>query len=252
MKIDVEKLVVRYGSHTAVDGVNLSATPGEILGVLGPNGSGKSSLVKAIAGILPHSGKVRIDGAVAPSPSVIGYMPQDHQTRAALTVLETVLLGRLGRLGLRVSKADLAAAEEVLRDIGILSLAMRDLGTLSGGQRQLVFLAQALAGSPRVLLLDEPFSALDIRHQLEVAELLARLTRERKLTTIVVLHDIPMAGRLTDRLALLEGGRLMALGNRADVLASSAMRSVFQVEFVTDRAKDDRVEIHGMRLLAKT
>ena len=249
MRVEVENLGIRYGRQIAVDGVSLAAMPGEILGVLGPNGSGKSSLVKAIAGILPHRGAVRFD-SVAERPSVIGYMPQDHQSRAALTVLETVLLGRLGRLGLRVSDEDLAAAEGVLHEIGIAPLAMRDLGALSGGQRQLVFLAQALASDPRVLLLDEPFSALDIRHQLEVAELLARLTRERGLTTILVLHDLPMAARLTDRIALLQNGRLMALGSSAEVLASSAMRDVFQVEFVTERITDERVEIRTMQLIA--
>lgn len=250
MRVEVEDLGIRYGRQIAVDGVNLTARPGEILGVIGPNGSGKSSLVKAIAGILPHTGAVRFDG-VAKRPSVIGYMPQDHQSRAALTVLETVLLGRLGRLGLRVSNEDLAAAEGVLEEIGIAPLAMRDLGALSGGQRQLVFLAQALASDPRVLLLDEPFSALDIRHQLEVAELLARLTRERGLTTILVLHDIPMAARLADRIALLLDGRLMAMGESADVLASPAMRDVFQVEFMTERIGANRVEIRGMQLLAR-
>jgi iron complex transport system ATP-binding protein len=248
--VEVEDLGIRYGRQIAVDGVSLAAMPGEILGVLGPNGSGKSSLVKAIAGILPHRGEVLFDG-VADRPSVIGYMPQDHQSRAALTVLETVLLGRLGRLGLRVTDDDLAAAESVLHEIGIAHLAMRDLGALSGGQRQLVFLAQALASDPRVLLLDEPFSALDIRHQLEVAELLARLTRERGLTTILVLHDLPMAARLADRIALLQNGRLTALGSRADVFASRAMRDVFQVEFVTERIGDDRIEIRSIELIAR-
>jgi iron complex transport system ATP-binding protein len=247
--VDVENLAIRYGRHIAIEGVSLTAMPGKILGVLGPNGSGKSSLVKAIAGIQPHDGAVRFDGAIQ-RPSVIGYMPQDHQSRAALTVLETVLLGRLGRLGLRVSDDDLAAAENVLREIGIAQLAMRDLGALSGGQRQLVFLAQALASGPRVLLLDEPFSALDIRHQLEVAELLARLTRERELTTVLVLHDLPMAARLADRVALLQNGRLMAMGESGDVLASPAMREVFQVDFVTERLEGDRVEIRSMHLLA--
>jgi len=250
VRVEVEDLGIRYGRQIAVDGVSLAAMPGEILGVLGPNGSGKSSLVKAIAGILPHTGAVRFDDAIQ-RPSEIGYMPQDHHSRAALTVLETVLLGRLGRLGLRVTDEDLASAESVLDEIGITHLAMRDLAALSGGQRQLVFLAQALASDPCVLLLDEPFSALDIRHQLEVAELLARLTRERRLTTILMLHDLPMAARLADRIALLQNGRLMAMGSSAEVIASHAMRDVFQVEFVTERIGDGSVEIRSMQLIAR-
>lgn len=247
MRVDVENLGVQYGRHMALQGVTISARPGEILGVLGPNGSGKSSLVKAIAGILPHSGAVRFDGSIQ-RPAPLGYMPQDHQSRAALTVLETVLLGRLGQLGLRVRDPDLAAAENILRDIGIAHLALRDLAQLSGGQRQLVFLAQALAASPRVLLLDEPFSALDIRHQLEVAELLARLTREQSLTTILVMHDLPMAARLADRIALFRNGRLIASGDRAEILTSSAMNQTFQVEFITERVSKDEVAIRWMQL----
>ncbi len=250
MRIDTEDLGIRYGRQPALNRVNLSAIPGQILGVLGPNGSGKSSLVKAVAGILSHSGAIRFDGATE-RPSTIGYMAQDHQSRAALTVLETVLLGRLGRLGLRIRDEDLAAAGNALHEIGIAHLAMRDLGALSGGQRQMVFLAQALASAPRVLLLDEPFSALDIRHQLEVAELLARLTQERKLTTIIVMHDLPMAARLADRIALLDAGELVAFGSAGDVFSSPAMRAVFRIEFIT-RKRMDRVEIQRMQLLAQS
>ena len=247
MRIGTTNLGVCYGRHQALDGVTLSAVPGEILGILGPNGSGKSSLVKAIAGIVPFSGTVRFEGRPE-RPAALGYMPQDHHSKAALTVLETILLGRLGRLGLRVTDADLEVAGCILREIGIEHLAMRDLAALSGGQRQLVFLAQALASSPSVLLLDEPFSALDIRHQLEVAALLARLTRERSLTTILVLHDLPMAARLADKLALLNKGHLIATGECGEVLLSPAMREVFQIEFDTARLETGRIEIRSMHL----
>lgn len=250
MRIDLEQLCVCYDRHIALRDVTLTAGPGEILGILGPNGSGKSSLVKAIAGIVPHKGALRFDGTVE-RPATIGYMPQDHHSRAALTVLETVLLGRLRQMGLRIGDADLSSAEGVLSEIGIAHLAMRDLGALSGGQRQLVFLAQALAAAPRVLLLDEPFSALDIRHQLEMAELLARLTRERGITTVIVLHDIPMAARLADRIALLGDGRLVAWGASGDVLAAPAMGDVYQVAFVTERLAGNRAEIRGMQLRTK-
>lgn len=246
----MENLGVRYGGHQAVKGVTLSAMPGEILGILGPNGSGKSSLIKAIAGIVPRSGTLRFDAPLQQA-TALGYMPQDHAVRAALTVLETVLLGRLRHLGLRLNDSDLAGAESILQEIGIQHLAMRDLGALSGGQRQLVFLAQALAGAPRILLLDEPFSALDIRHQLDVADLLARLTRERGLTTLLVLHDIPMAARLADRIALLQDGQLVAMGKSADVLASRAMRDVFQVDFQVERLENRHLEIRGMQRLPK-
>ena len=138
-----------------------------MLGIVGPNGSGKSTLVKAVAGLLKASGRIRFNGSEA-RPKSVGYMPQDLQTPMALTVLEVVLLGRLAELGLTVSADDLEAVRQVLQLLGMEALAGRYLSELSGGQRQMVFLAQALVSQPTVLLLDEPISALDICHQLEV------------------------------------------------------------------------------------
>jgi iron complex transport system ATP-binding protein len=228
VRVAVQNLSVSYGHRRALDGVSLTAEPGEILGVIGPNGSGKSSLVKAIAGVVPVSGRVLFDGG-AMRPQTIGYMPQDNNTRSALSVLETVLLGRLGGLGLRVRDEDLAAAEAILEETGIRDLAGRDLGALSGGQRQLVFLAQALASHPAILLLDEPLSALDIRHQLEVIDLVRRLTRVRGLTTIMVLHDLSIAARISDRLAVLRHGCLLASGAPLVVLQEDILEKTFGV-----------------------
>lgn len=136
MKVAVNNLRVCYGATEVIPGLDLVAETGEILAVIGPNGSGKSSLIKAIAGVIPHSGTIAFDGSQRRADR-IGYMPQDIGGRAALTVLETVLLGRLGRLGLRVGAADLDAVEAGLRELGLVPLASRYLGELSGGQRQL-------------------------------------------------------------------------------------------------------------------
>jgi iron complex transport system ATP-binding protein len=248
VKITIEDLSVRYGRHVALADVTLSAEPGEILGVIGPNGSGKSSLVKAIAGIVPCSGTLLFDGRPE-RPQSIGYMPQDNGARTALTVLEAVLLGRLGQLGLHVSATDLDAAENVLRDVGIIQHAQRDLATLSGGQRQLVFLAQALVAQPPMLLLDEPLSALDIRHQLEVMELVTRLTKKRGLTTIVVLHDLTMAARATDRLAVLHGGKLLAAGVTRATMTSATIERAFQVASDITVSESGQIEVGAYHLL---
>jgi iron complex transport system ATP-binding protein len=141
--VRTEKLIVRYGATLAVDGVDITATPGSILGIIGPNGSGKSSLVKAIAGVVRARGDVLFDDSRA-RPNGIGYMPQDIGGNAALTVMEVVLLGRLGRLGLRVGPYELQAVSAILSDLDIAPLASRYLGELSGGQRQMVFLARRL------------------------------------------------------------------------------------------------------------
>lgn len=244
MKLAIRELSVRYGRTLAVDSVSLELAAGEVLAILGPNGSGKSSLVKAMAGQVPFGGGVAVEPA---GPARVGYMPQDVSSRAALTVLEAVLLGRLGRLGLRVLPDDLAMAGSILSELGIAALAGRYLGELSGGQRQLAFLAQALAAEPSVLLLDEPISALDIRHQLEVRETVRRLTRDRGLATAVVLHDLNFAARYTDRIAVMKSGRLVASGRPEEVIGPALMETVFGVEAVRTTGIDGCPAIVAIR-----
>lgn len=246
MKVRIEDLSVRYGATTALGGVDLTAEPAEVLAVIGPNGSGKSSLIKAVAGLVPHQGRVVFETGNG-SERRIGYMPQDISSRAALTVLEAVLLGRLGRLGLRVKPSDLAMAGAVLDELGLGHLAGRYLGELSGGQRQLVFLAQALASEPNLLLLDEPISALDIRHQLEVMQIVRRLTHERRLTTIVILHDLNIAARFAARIAVMSRGRLICHGSPEAVIEPAMIAEVFGVEAAMSAAPDGALMVTPLR-----
>jgi len=245
--VEARGLGVRYGARVAVDGVDFTARSGAILAVIGPNGSGKSSLVKAIAGLIPFTGDLRFDGADR-RPARIGYMPQDIGARAALTVLETVMLGRIGRLSMRVGAGDLAAVRSILRDVGIEDLAPRYLDELSGGQRQMAFLAQALAADPEILLLDEPISALDIRHQFDVLDLLTKLTVERGLTTICVLHDLNAAARHADAILALRDGRCVAVGPPAAVLTPAVIADLFGVGAVVDE-RNGRPSITLLRAL---
>ncbi len=223
MTVEVRGLSVRYGGRHAVRDVDLLARPGRMIAVIGANGSGKTSLLRAIAGLVAYDGMVLRSGR-------LGYMPQDNAVRAALTVFEVVLLGRLRSLALRVAREDLRAAEAALGELGIGDFANRRIGELSGGQRQLVFLAQVLAGDPDVLLLDEPTSALDIAHQVQVLGLLREATRRRGLTTLAVLHDLNAAARFADGLALMSAGRLIAEGPPGSVLTVQALRAAFGVE----------------------
>ena len=192
----------------------MTARPGEVLALLGANGSGKSSLLRALAQVQAHSGTIAWDGAAAPAGSV-GYMPQDNAARVALTAFEVVLLGRMRSLALRVGSRDLQAAQSAMEEIGVADLASRRIGELSGGQRQMVLMAQVLAAGPRVLLLDEPTSALDIAHQLHVLDLLRTATRQRGLTTIAVLHDLNAAARSADRAADKEAAAKAAFDREA-------------------------------------
>ena len=224
MSVGARAVTVRYGRRVAVDGVNLQAEPGEVLAILGANGSGETSLLRALAGVQPCSGSV-VHGAGA-----IGYMPQDNAARAGLTAFEIVLLGRLRSLTLRVGEPDLTAAEAALAELGIADLASRMIDELSGGQRQLVFLAQVLAADPAILLLDEPTSALDIAHQLHVLDLIRTATIRRGLTAIAVLHDLNAAARFSDRLALMSAGRLLLAGPASAVLTATHLQQAYGVE----------------------
>jgi iron complex transport system ATP-binding protein len=249
MILAARDITIRYGRHLAVDGVALDARPGEILALLGANGSGKSSLLRACAGLQPHGGTIAWDGGAAPKGS-IGYMPQDSSTRAALTAFEVVLLGRMRSLALRVGAADLEAAHAAMAEIGIADLAASRIGALSGGQRQMVLMAQVLAGGPRVLLLDEPTSALDIAHQLHVLDLVRHATRQRGLTTIAVLHDLNAAARFADRLALLHGGRLVGVGAPREMLVPASLRTVFGVHVAVDAGSDGHPVVLPLRAVA--
>ena len=248
MKLHAHDVGVRYGGRVAVAGVSLTAAPGELLAILGANGSGKSSLLRALAGVQAHGGGITWDGGPAP-PGSIGYMPQDSGTRAALSAFEVVLLGRMRSLSFRVGAADLRAAEAAMAEIGVADLARRRVGELSGGQRQMVLLAQVLAGDPRVLLLDEPTSALDIAHQLHVLDLLRTATRTRRLTTIAVLHDLNAAARFADRLAMMDAGRLVGCGLPSDILCPRVLEPAFAVTVAVDRGSDGHPVVLPLRAI---
>lgn len=250
MRIVVEDLSVRYGRVPVLHGLDFQAEPGTVTALVGPNGSGKTSLLKAIAGTVGHGGRVRFgDHAERPS-EMIGFMPQDTGGRAALTVFEVILLGRLSRLGMRVSEGDLAAADRAMHDVGIAHLAERWVGDLSGGQRQLVHFAQVLAREPKVLLLDEPTSALDLRNQLMLLSIIGAQSRARRLTTVVTLHDLNAATRFADTIAVLHDGRLRRHGPSCETIDHGVLAEVWRVEAAIDPAIDGRPSIIPLRSLA--
>lgn len=227
MNLSLHRVGVRYGAIHALDGISLTVAAGQVLALLGPNGSGKSTLLRAVAGLIRHEGTIESAGVPR---DAIGFMPQDTGSRAALTVLEAALLGRVRSLALRVSRDDVNVAAAMLDQLGIVHLAQRRLGELSGGQRQLAFLAQALAAEPRILLLDEPTSALDMRNQLEMLALIRRLTLARAMVTVAALHDLNAAARFADAVAVLREGRLAAHGTPGAVLNAATLAAVYGIE----------------------
>ena len=225
------------GAALLLDGVNLTADRAQLIGLIGPNGAGKSTLLRAIAGILGHDhGAVLLDGAEIGSlspkdiASNLALVPQIAPYTHSFTSLELVLMGRyphLGRFQIE-SERDRDVARSAMALTETEKLSDRTLDTLSGGERQRVFVSRALAQKPRVLLLDEPTSNLDILHQLKVLGLVRRLV-DSGLTAIAAIHDLHMAARYCDRLVLLSGGRVAATGTPEQVLSAENIESAFGV-----------------------
>lgn len=225
-----------YPGHQVLRGVSLSLAPGEVLAVLGQNGAGKSTLLRCLAGALQPKGQVELDGrplrAVPPGERarLLAFVPQHVPTRLPMTVFEAVLLGRRPYLSWRPRPQDLEAAWEALSLLGLEELAHREFSEISGGQRQKAALARALAQESRLLVMDEPTSSLDLRHQLEVMTLLCAQAEERDTGVILAVHDLNLAARFAHRAILLHGGRVEADGPPSEVLTEESIRRVYGVE----------------------
>ncbi|MGQ0709075.1 MAG: ABC transporter ATP-binding protein [Rhodoferax sp.] len=234
--LELQDFTLRVGTQTLVENLHLQLGAGQLHAIIGPNGTGKTSLLRALFGELaPERGRVRHDGLDMQPLTLgawrqrIGYMPQNTQLDLDLSVLEVVVLGRLQRLSMRLSDEDLQAALQALRALDLLALADRPMYTLSGGQRQMVLFAQVLLRQPRLMLLDEPVSALDLKHQMQLMEHLRAQTSQQGWVSLVVLHDLNLAAQFADSLIVLGEGRLQAFGPPAQVLDSALVHRLYQV-----------------------
>ena len=235
--LQVEQFSVRIGRTEIVKPLDVSVTGGECLAVLGRNGAGKTSLVRGLAGLLPHRGRVVLDGTALDSLNAaerarrIGYMAQGSaQPSAELTTLDMLLLAQNGgKLGWGVSSDSLTRAEEMLTLLDLHPLAHRSASQMSGGQRQMVALGTALVRRPRLLLLDEPTSALDLANQLRLLEIVRDYTRREGIATVMVLHDLNLATRYADRVLMLAAGHLAHIGPVRDAMRPDLLAEVFGV-----------------------
>ena len=235
--LSLDGVGVDRSGRTILAGVTASLQSGGIAAICGPNGAGKSTLIQAIAGMLPHRGRIAWNGAPT-DRRTLAFLPQATLVRASLSVLEVVLLGRIEALHWRLRDDDLAAAVGALELVGMGELAPRRMDTLSGGQQQLVLLAQRLVRAPRLLLLDEPTSALDLRRQLTVLGILDRYARTTGALVVIVLHDLSLAARYARDLLLLVDGRLCRGGAPGEVLRPELLREIYgiEVEILADSA----------------
>jgi iron complex transport system ATP-binding protein len=233
----VAELACGYGETRILSGLSLDVAPGEVLALIGPNGSGKTTLLHTLAGLLPpQAGDVAWDGRSLLAlgrrerARVVALAPQRAEEAAwPLTVREAVALGRAPHRGWfrPLTAADDAVVERSMERLGVTNLSQRLLPTLSGGELRRVLLARALAQSPRVLLLDEPASFLDLHYQAELLGIVRRLALEERVAVVLTVHDLALVAAVADRVALLAHGRLQGVGTPGEILSAERLVPVF-------------------------
>jgi len=252
--LELHQLTLHIGKQTLVRQLSLQLQPGQLHVIIGPNGTGKTSLLRALFGELaPQGGDIRFNGEtlsrlhLARWRKRFGYMPQNIQLELDLSVLEVVVLGRLDSLSMRLSDDDILAALHALQALGIAHLADRTMYSLSGGQRQMVLFAQVLLRDPQIMMLDEPVSALDLQHQMQLMEHLHQQTRAKNWVSLVVLHDLNLAAQYADQLIVLAGGELQAFGPPAQVLYAGLIHQLYKVPVDIHHDRDGKPYIRTLR-----
>jgi iron complex transport system ATP-binding protein len=270
MKIEISDLSFSFGETRILKDISFEVGEGEFLGLMGPNGSGKTTLLRCLTRYLPTDARaVHVDMKPLHTltdrevASTFAVVPQSSTTDFPFTVRDVVMMGRIPHAHSRFSGARREDAEVVARSMdaaGCTRLADRPFSELSGGERQRAVIARALAQEPRALLLDEPTVYLDISGQLEMMDLVKRLSKERGLTVVAVLHDINLAARYCDRIALLSQGRLAAIGQPSEVLNPETIQGVYGVDvavrrdpftnavYIMPKASGARVARHGAKV----
>ena len=223
------------GGPLVLEDVDIELRKGEILALVGPNGSGKSTLLKCLADFhRPERGKILMDGQLITDYSLnekakkLGYVPQIENISFPSTVFDTILMGRKPYISWKPSKKDKQIVSDIIEKLELNDLAMRDINELSGGQRQKVFIARALAQQPDIMLLDEPTSNLDLKHQLEVLNIIREQTK-KGISSIIAIHDLNMAIRYSDKIVMLKEGNVYASGGM-EVVNTENIEEVYEVK----------------------
>jgi iron complex transport system ATP-binding protein len=236
--LDIERVSVVLGGANVVSAVSATVERGEWLGVIGPNGAGKSTLIRAVAGLVPYEGEIRVGGRVHGSSDrrgrarSVAYVPQRPVLPRSMTVTDYVLLGRSAHhsyLGPETAR-DRRVAAAVLERLALSRFAQRPLGELSGGESQRVVLARALVQEAPILAMDEPTTSLDLGHAQLVLELADQLRREKGLCVLCAIHDLTLAAQFAERLLVLSHGAAVATGPPAEVLTERNIWRFFGAE----------------------
>jgi len=239
LKLKVMDVEICYGSYKALSRVEFEVSPGEFIALLGPNGAGKTTLLKTIARILkPRKGVIYLNGKNIMEMNdreyakITGYLPQINDMSTPMRVFEVVSMGRKPYVTWQLTKEDINKIWSAMKTTEVDYLAFRSISEVSGGERQRVMIARILAQEPKVLLLDEPVTHLDLKYQRDILKLIRKVTRERKLITITSLHDINLAFRFADKVILMKKGLIYAIGKPEEVLVPENIREVFEVNAI--------------------
>lgn len=242
MKLSINGVKFSYGSREILKGVSFEVEKGEVFSILGTNGAGKSTLLKCINRILtPKKGTVLIDNFDiremdnSQLAKYIGYVPQKSNGNY-MTVFDTLLLGRKPYIKWEVSKEDIEVVYRVLELLGLEEHTLKYTNELSGGELQKVVIGRALVQEPEVLLLDEPTNNLDIKNQLEVMEIIRDISKSEGITSVLVMHDLNLALRYSDKFALMKDGKIYAVGGR-EIITPENIRSVYGVDVYIEDVK---------------
>ena len=235
MKLSIHNVTFSYNGWPVLQDVTQDIAPGAFVAIVGPNGSGKSTLLRCIDGILgPQKGSVMLEDQDTSHMSrparakTFGYVPQEANHTPPATVFDTVLMGRKPYIGWRVREKDKKITSRILQQLHLSEIAMKDINKLSGGQKQRVFIARALAQQPEILLLDEPTANLDLRHQLEVLQLLQSVARQN-ITTLVAIHDLNLAAQYCSRFIMLKEGKIFASGGK-EILNKENIEQLYDIK----------------------
>jgi iron complex transport system ATP-binding protein len=237
MKLTINKLSFNYTGVQVLKDIDLNVGLGEMISIVGPNGSGKSTLLKCINRILKtKQNTIMIDNSdlnkldVKELSKLMGYVPQSSSSTFPFTVYDVVMMGRKPYIHWSISDHDSEIVVRMLDFLNLSHLAMRNFTELSGGEQQKVIIARALAQQPKFMLLDEPTSSLDIKHQLEILCLLKNLSKSKERSVIVTMHDLNLASRFSDRLIMLKKGAIYAVGSPEDVLTEENIEAVYGIK----------------------
>ncbi len=242
MSLEIRDISCGYDDKEVLHGLSFKSDS-SLIAIVGPNAAGKSTLIKCMAGQLRYEGGVYFNGTQIgkideTSVDLVGYLPQERMNPTSMTVYEAILLGRINHIRWSPSDEDRSIVDHVIEELSLGQISNKRINELSGGQLQIVSIAQALVKEPQLLLMDEPTNNLDLQKQLEMFEVVKVLSKQRGLVTVMILHDLNMASRFADDIIILQNGRLYAQGTGEEVITEEVLKEVYLVDAEVTRDRD--------------